>query len=75
MKVYKKETENFHPVIVELESQEEVNILYAIISYIPITDALGHIFIKELWGKLNEFSDKGYEKWFQKISNKLKVRE
>jgi len=63
MKIYRKE-EKFEPVCIELQSQEEVDAVYSIFNFSPITEAFSaHAMgeqLSSLHRKLEKFRTENY---------------
>jgi len=67
MKAYRKEKEKFSPVVLELETQKEVDMLFALFSYGPIIDVMRDEFdFVGYRSELREFMH-DYVKYFKRI--------
>lgn len=62
--------QEFVPVIVTLESQAEVDALFAVVNYGKITDVLPAI--DRWWSKLAPFKSKNYCSLWDKLDQRLK---
>jgi len=54
----------FVPVVVTLETQEEVDKLFALLDHCTVNRELG---TKDWWKLLEKYKSKGYEKYFNKF--------
>ena len=61
--------QEFVPVIVTLESQEEVDSLYAVTNHMRVTDALPAL--SHWWSELTPFSSHCRNKLWQRLADKL----
>jgi|GEM_PF-2601953 len=65
----------FRPVVLTLETQEEVDKLYAMFNYNAITEALGIDTLgSRWWKKLNPFTSCGRNKFHQQLVNNIMRR-
>ena len=74
MKAYRKETEVvFVPVVLELESQEEVDVLYTICNHTTLTDLFKTL--NTFRHALDGFDSMEKERYWQELNEGLKIKE
>jgi len=73
MKVEGKK-EEFKPVVITLETQDEVDQMYAVANFDPLGSLFDEGGFGKLWEKLKEFKSQGYQKWFDKINSSIRTR-
>ena len=73
MKIKREET--FKNVVITLENQVEVDVLFSIINFTPISYPLkttdAKEFLSELWEKMGDYKTSGYDKYHRILDNNL----
>lgn len=68
-----EQTKSFTPVVITLESQEEVDALFAVLNYTPISDAIKSAFKSEyMYTFLDRYNTLGYSKYFLELEDRLR---
>ena len=71
--VYREE-KKFEPVYIKLESQDEVNLLFALFNFVPVGDVITNCnkeFKSIVYRCLLGFKDDGYEKFHDAFDKKI----